>query len=180
MPRKKTTNQNSATQGILSHFNKIDFSEFIKPYEELKIDYEKVYKKLFSNGKAWKVVYQKRPELIAVVFAKTNHKACWKAVKYFRENMEPEFIGKGYDQNLKLMKVSRVPELDEYSDENKVPIPALMKVIKKTFKCSVCGKHNFDYYDYKLGNCVVVEGEGDTDTYIKGYILCSDCKKKYL
>ena len=180
MPRRRTTNQTSTSQEILSHFDKIDFSEYIKPYEELKVDYEKVYKQLFSNGKAWKVVYTKRDNLVAVVFAKTQHKATWKAVKYFRENCEPEFIGKGYDQNLKFMKTHRIPELDKYSEENKVPVYALMKALKKTYKCHICGQHNFDYYDYQLGKCIVLEGEGDTDTYTKGVVVCKECQQKYL
>ena len=182
MPRRKVTNSYSTEQLSLQVFKTLDLSEFTRPYKEIKKDYEKIFKKTFSKGHAYKVSFKESPNTFCIAFAKTKRKAIWQGAKFFHNNLYPEFMGKGWStvQNLCLLEAHRIKELDDYSLTGIIPIPVLMKTLNMTFKCSVCGKGNFTYETFESGGCFVLEGEGNLNDYTKGYILCYDCKRKYL
>ena len=116
-----------------------------------------------------------------VAFAETKEKAKWQAVKYFRDNFYPGFTTeKEYSAKLKGgTKNKRIPALDKYADEGKIPIPALLEVGFE-LSCTSCGKDNFTYEDYKNERCFVVEEDVDMNVYTRGVILCYSCYKRLI
>ena len=136
---------------------------------------------------AYKITFSDQPDLVYISFQTrgnkdtTRAKARWEATKYFRDNMHWSFQKeKNYTFEMHKTITKRLPELDKYGEKGKVPIPELMKALNTTFPCSVCGKDNFNYEDYEIGRCFLLEGEGDLNVFTQGIILCYDCYKKYL
>jgi hypothetical protein len=74
----------------------------------------------------------------------------------------------------------RLQELDKYALKGIVPIPEILRVLDVSMPCSVCKKGNFNYSDYKEEKCFIIEGEGNLNPFTKGYLLCSECYKKYI
>ena len=177
--QKKQSKKRTSRRKSISYFQDIDFSKILKECQEVKESYEEILKKANSKGKAYKVTFIDQPDLLYFTYAKTRNKARSKAVIYFRENFFPLFLDPKNDE-YKKARVLRVPELDEFSDTGKVPIPKLMEHLNITFPCSACKQDDFNLSDYEKGRCFIVEGEGDLNEFTKGYILCYDCHKKYL
>lgn len=162
----------------MSSFQGMDFSNLLDEYQEVQESYKEILKKANSKGKAYKITFTDQPDLLYFTYAKTRNKAKSNAVIFFRENFYPSFMDKGYEE-YKKARTTRIPELDEFSDTGKVPIPKLMKYLGITFPCSSCGEDNFTLSDYEKGRCFIVEDEGDLNEFTKGYILCYNCHKKY-
>ena len=132
-----------------------------------------------NHHKAFKVTFKDQPDLIYIAFKRLREQAIWEACKYFRDSFHLDFQrDKGYSSEMKQSHAIRVPELDEYGKKGKVPIPVLMKVLDIRFPCSHCHKQVFTYKDYEAGRCFIIEGEGDTNEFTKGRILCYYCYKK--
>ena len=161
-------------------FEDLDFSEFIKPYADLQKEYEDlVRKKNLKKHRAFKVTFKDSPDLLYFTFTKSRDYAKGEAVKYFKENFHPSFMGRGWRKQYLKAVGARVPALDKYNITGKVPIPELMKHLNISFCCSVCGKEVFSYSDYEKKKCYFVEGEGDLNEHTSGLILCYNCYKKY-
>lgn len=79
---------------------------------------------------------------------------------------------------MKQARTKRIYEFDKYGENGKVPIPMLMKELDIKFACSNCHKQVFSYTDYEAGRCFIVEGEGDTNEFTEGRVLCYYCHKK--
>lgn len=163
----------------LFSFEDLDFSEFIKPYEDFQKDYESILRKNKSRKRAFKVIFKDQPDLLYLTFSKSRDKAKGEAVTYFKNNFHPAFIGRSWRNEFGQARAYQVPELDKYSKEGKVPVPDLMKYLDASFCCSVCGNHTFKYSDYENGRCFVIEGEGDINEITKGIVVCYDCHRKY-
>lgn len=153
-------------------------------YENISKEYEGILSKKW----ALRITFKNNPDLFYISFKDKSlgrltarAKGYWEACKYFKENAHPEFqMEWDYSARLKEAVSKRMPMFDKYSLKGKVPIPELMKHLNVSFHCSVCGKHNFTYEDYKIGKCFIVEGEGDMNVFTKGYVLCYDCHRKYM
>ena len=167
--------------GFETPFSKVDLSKYTKPQNYLQQAYEEALQKQYKNaGKAFKVTFKDQPDLIYIAFKKAREKAVYEACKYFKEAFYPTFMGSGADEEMKQARATRVQELDKFALKGKVPIPELMRIMNFTFPCSVCGKDNFNYEDYEIGRCFMLEGEGDLNPFTSGYVLCYDCYKKYI
>lgn len=173
--RRRQTNRKYSS----SIFEGLDLDEFIKPYEELKTEYEELLRKSKSKGEAYKVTYVGEPHLMYIAFNKNKDKAKGEATKFFKENFYPSFVGRGWREMYKKARTARLPDFDKYSVEGKIPIPELMK-LGVSFPCSVCGQHNFEYKDLDQNICFIIEDEGDLNIFTKGYILCYKCYHAYL
>ena len=162
-------------------FEDISFEDVFQEYEEhakkVAESHQKLYRETLSKGKCFSVSFKGIPDSTTIIFAKNKDKAKYQAFKYFRDNFHPEFIGNKGDLMLKGY-VKRLPIFDEYDIEGKIPIPVLMRELDMKFPCSICKKHHFSYDDYDKGRCFILEGEGDADDYIKGYVLCYDCRRR--
>lgn len=170
--------QRSSKRKSLFSLEDLDFTEFLKPYENFQKEYEEIIKK--NSLKAYKVTFKGHDDLIYFTFAKNKDKAKGEATKFFKENFHPAFMGRGWRNEHLNSRGVRIPELDKYARERKVPIPELMKYLKVSFHCSLCGKETFNYKDYENKRCFIIEGEGDLNEKTKGYILCYNCYKKYV
>ena len=154
-----------------------------KPKETREVflkEYEKLFKKS-TKRRAYKVTFKNVKDLFFISFQEGNfasakYKATWEAVKYFQDNFHPVFLS---ENMLYQTRVHRIPELDEFYKEGKVPIATLMKRLNTTFPCKACGKGKFDYEDYEMKRCYVTE-EFDLHPFTKGIILCKDCFRKYM
>jgi hypothetical protein len=148
---------------------------------EAKLKALKGKQRPINHKKAFKVVFKDQPDLIYIAFKVNRAKATWDACKYFRDSLHLDFQrDKGYSAEMKQTITLRVPELDEYGEEGQVPIPILMKVLGIKFTCSHCHKQIFSYKDYEAGRCFIIEGEGDTNEFTKGRVLCYNCYKKII
>ena len=88
---------------------------------------EESYKKILANkkgkkviGTARKVYFPSIPDVYYISFKATKNQATWEASKYFGNSFHPSFIGMTTNDILKLSKVVRIPELDEYAKFGKV------------------------------------------------------------
>lgn len=146
------------------------------------------YTKILTNNKvAYRVIFLDQPDLVYISFQEKGNKerakakSKWAATKYFKDTLHPSFQKRNeYGHELKQARVKRLPELDKYGLQGKVPIPDLMKSLGATFPCSVCGKESFSLTDYEAGRCFILEGEGELNPFTKGIILCYNCYKKYI
>ena len=168
------------TGSFQTPFSSVDLSEYTDSKEPTVAEKRQMERKKLSKGLAYKITFKDQPSLIYISFQKTRDKAVYEACKYFHDNFYPTFMGEGRDQELKQAKAHRLQEFDKYSVEGVIPIPELMKVMGFTFPCSICGKDNFNYSDYDIGRCFLVEGEGDLNPFTKGFVLCYECYKKYI
>ena len=164
----------------LFSFEDLDFSDFLKPYKNFKEEYENLArKKRAKNRQAYKVTFRDHSDLVYFTFAKNKDRAKGEATKYFKENFHPSFMGRGWREEYKQARGVKIPELDKYGEKGRVPIPELMKYLKVSFPCSICGNYAFQYSDYEKGKCFIIEGEGNINEITEGIILCYDCYKKY-
>lgn len=156
-----------------------------EPVEEVtRQDFLKEYKSLLKQTdkyKAYKVTFKGVEDLMYITFQtgkkeQRKNKAMWEATKYFQDNFHPVFLN---ENMLYSARPRRIPELDEYSKEKRVPIPVLMEKAGMTFSCKACGKGKFDYEDYEFKRCYVTE-EFDMYPFAKGVVLCRDCFDKYM
>lgn len=148
---------------------------------------EESYKKILANkkekkltGTARKVYFPSIPDAYYISFKPTKNQATWEASKFFGKSFHPSFIGMTINDILKLSKVIRIPELDEYSKLGKVPIMELMKKTNLTFSCAICGKHHFTYEDYCKNLCFLVEDDWNSLPYTTGYVLCYKCHENFI
>jgi len=188
MPKKRRKTRRNKNKD--NPFSDIDLSKYEEEetpqtesgqsFADFKRSYEKLLYKAQHSKKAYKITFKHEPDLIYVAFTTTKSKGRWQAVKYFQQCFHPSFTTKTQCSNLSQSRASHVSELDKYAMLGKAPIPELMKALNVSFPCSVCGKHKFDYSDYEIGRCFIVEGEGDLNPFTDGYILCYDCYRKYL
>lgn len=134
-----------------------------------------------KKKKAYLVTFKERNDIAYISFASDRGKARWRACKYFKDILIPEFQrDKGYSAQLRLTIARRVKEFDCFADKERVPIPELMKILNFKFPCSICGKELFSYRDYEAERCFYLEGEDNLNEFVEGIILCYSCKKKYL
>lgn len=161
---------------ILNEEDSIDFSSFINPYIELENNYKTLAQK--RQPKCYTITYKSVPDALYVAFG-TKDKCKGEATKFFRDNFHPAFMGKAWKKLHPEARAIRQPQLDKYYKEKKVPIPEVMK-LGATFPCSICGKENFTLKDYENKRCFLVEGEGDTNPFTSGYVVCHNCYKKYI
>lgn len=131
-----------------------------------------------DKKKAYLVTFTEHSQLLYVAFTETRDKARAAAQRYMRDMFYPlENINK-CPIKLSETRAVRAKNLDKYREESKIPIPELMK-LEVTFPCSCCGKDNFDYKDYEIGRCFIIEGEGDLNFFTKGMVVCYECKNRY-
>lgn len=131
-----------------------------------------------DTRKAFLVTFTNHDQLLYIAFTETKDKARAEAQRYMRDMFYPlESINK-CPIKLSETRAARAKNLDKYKEESKIPIPELMK-LDVTFPCSCCGKDNFDYKDYEIGRCFIIEGEGDLNFFTKGMVVCYECKNKY-
>lgn len=171
--------------------NNLNLSTYLHPTEEVKTkndsykgiqkEYERIlHKEIQRENRAYRVVYKNHPDLLFIAFCGNREAAKYQSSKYFKESFHPFFTGENYRKEMLNCRAYRVQELDKYALGGVIPIPELLRVLKVSLPCSVCGKDHFDYSDYEIGRCFIVEGEGDLNPFTKGYILCYECHKKYL
>lgn len=160
-------------------FYDIDLAQFIDPYKQLAQDYKNLYFiKKQKMKQAYLVTFVGDPNLIFISFDtyKDRSKTRYKAVKYFKNCMHPEFMGNqaSLDEKFLETRLTRYPEFDKYADEGRVPIPELFK-LGIQIPCHACGKRVFNQKLLNLKQCVIVEGEGNMNGFTKGILLCKDC-----
>ena len=182
--------RNRRNRTPVNPFAEIDLDEIRK--KELRIKEEEKKKKELElrkikkkkkkkKEKAYKVIFKDQSDLIYIAFKTNRAKAAWDGCRYFRDMLHPDFQrDKGYSAELISTRTLRVKEFDQYNEEKKVPIPMLMKVLDIKFPCSVCHKQIFSYKDYEAGRCFILEGEGDTNDFTKGRVLCYYCNRKLM
>ena len=187
----KKWDKNSGYRPSPNPLNNIDLSPFLNPkkskekekenFKSIQKEYERIlHKEIQKENKAYRVIFDNHPELLFVTFCRDRGAAKWQAAKYFKSIFNPFFTGENYRTGMLYSHAYRCAELDKYALEGKVPIPELLRVLDVSIPCSVCGKYDFTYSDYEKVKCFIVEGEGDSNPFTKGYILCTDCYKKYM
>ena len=130
------------------------------------------------DNKAFIVTFNNHPAYTYIAFTKTRDKARAAGQKWVRDNFFPTYSTNECPVSLKEATARRLKELDQYARKGQAPIPAILK-IGMQFTCSICGKDHFDYSDYEIKRCFIIEGEGDVVPYAEGMIVCYDCYKKY-
>jgi len=177
--RPQTTRKDRPSSNPLQN---IDFSEFLQPYEELQKEYKNIlHQGVYKDSKAYIVKYKNHPDIFYVAFANNRASAKWKASKSLRDNFNPFFSRSSCREEMLSSRAIRHPEFDKYAQEGYlIPIPKILKADKVSLPCSVCGKGHFTYSDYEKERCFVIEGEGNLNDFIRGYLLCYDCYKKYI
>lgn len=172
--------------------NNLNLSSYLNPekeektekkdtYNKLQKEYERIlHKEIQRENKAYRVVYLNHPDLLFITFDRNRGNAKWQAAKYFKSIFNPFFTGESYRQEMLNSRAYRIPEFDKYANKGVIPIPELLRVLDISMSCSVCGKGCFTYTDYKEERCFIIEGEGNLNPFTKGYLLCSECYKKYL
>ena len=190
MPKKpRRTKWKKPSKNPLNNLDLKSFYEGTKEKEKIKGDsyskiqkeYERIlHKNIQRENRAYRVVYKNHPELLYIAFGSGRGTAKYQASKYFKSIFHPFFTEEDYRKEMLNCHAYRVQELDKYALQGVIPIPALLKATDTSMPCSVCGKDHFDYSDYIEGRCYIIEGEGNLNPFTKGYILCSDCYKKYI
>lgn len=102
-----------------------------------------------------------------VIWAESSGKA--KAAALYRDELD----GADYID----IRVNRAPDFDKYAEVKKVPIQELLN-IGWWFYCSgLCGREiSQDDIDDKTA--FIVENEKDFNNFVKGDVICAECKKK--
>lgn len=150
-------------------------------YSKIQKEYERIlHKEIQRENRAYRVVFKNHPDLFYIAFKGSREGAKYEASKYFKSIFHPFFTGEDYSKEMLQARAYRVQGLDKYALKGIIPIPELLKVTGITLPCSVCGKDHFDYSDYEIGRCFIIEGEGNLNPFTQGYILCYDCYKKYV
>ena len=156
---------------------------------------EQAYREHREDGKANTYAINRRPEKpkkaylvyfkdddnkVFIAFSKSKDQCKHQAVKYYRDNFYPGFENsKQREERFQEARRKRLPELDVYAEEGKVPIPVLLK-LGFEFPCASCGKDNFTYEDYENKRCFIIEEDVDMNVYTKGVILCYSCYKRLI
>lgn len=148
-------------------------------YHKIRKEYEKMKEITMKLKKAYLITFPEYPDLFFINFNKSKESAGYQAHKYFENSYHPAFPKNHSFASIKT-KSKRLPQFDKYYNEEKIPIPELMKELNMTFHCSVCGKGNYNYKSYKDKRCYIVEGEGDSNPFTQGYILCYQCYHRFL
>ena len=160
----------------LNNEDNINFSSFIRPFKALQRNYELLAWK--RRPLCYSITYKSAPDILYIAFGKKD-KCKGDATRYFRDNMHPAFIEKGwYKMHLEARAIRR-PEFDIYYREKKVPVAELLK-LGVTVPCAICGEGNFGRTEYDYKQCFTIEGEGDLNIFTKGFIVCKKCHDKYL
>ena len=189
MLKKRRKDRKNPSNNPLANLNMKSFYEETKEKEKVKGDsygkiqkeYERIlHKEIQREHRAYRVIFKDHPDLLFIGFGGNRGTVKWQASKYFRDTFNPFFSGESVNKEMLQCNAYRVQELDKFGLTGIVPIPDLLHALDITLPCSVCGKEHFSYSDYKEGRCFIVEGEGNLNQFTKGYILCSDCHKKYL
>ena len=191
MPRKRKIKRWKKPSA--NPLNNLNLSEYTNPekvkakqekeenYKSFQKEYERLlHREVRREDKAYRVVYKNHPDLLFVAFAQDREKAKYQSARYFKSAYHPFFTGEDYRKEMLKSHAYRCQELDKYAFEGTIPISELLKVLQISMPCSVCGKDHFDYSDYDIGRCFIVEGEGNLNPFTRGYILCYDCHKKYI
>lgn len=180
--RKSSLRSYEEFLGVLQGTDDINYESFVKPYVDIKEGYENCNKLLLRREqkkfRCWVITFKTVPDVLYVAFGDKD-KCKGEATKYFRDNYHPAFLDKSWKSCYTEARAIRHAELDKYYVEKKVPIPEIMK-LGASFPCSICGKENFTLKEYEGKRCYIVEGEGDVNTFTKGYVLCYNCYKNYL
>lgn len=102
-----------------------------------------------------------------VIWAESSGKA--KAAAFYRDELD----GTDYID----IRVNRAPDFDKYAEVKKVPIQELLN-IGWWFYCSgLCGRE-ISQEDIDDKTAFIVEDEKDFNSYVKGDVICAECKKK--
>lgn len=188
MPKEPKANKRQRpSSNPLSNLNLTDFiepkakekSKKKDSLKDLQKEYERIlHKEIQRKNKAFRVIFNKYPDLLFIAFCGSRGAAKWKAAKHFKHSFHPLFTGEQADKEMLESHAYRIQEFDKYATTGLIPIPALLNTLDMTLPCSVCGKHRFSYSDYLEDNCYIIEGEGNSNPFTKGYILCPECYKK--
>lgn len=180
MPRPDKRIRKSSVRSVSVNPDKLDFTDFIEPYIDIKKEYEGIIerRKQKDAKKAYVITFRKVPNLVYIAFEKNKDKAKGKAVMFYRE-FHPCFIGEGWKEHFRKCSTKRNFDLDKYAEVGKVPIPVLFKLGLK-LKCTYCGNHTFSYSSYKRRRCFIIEGEPNPFPFVDGVVLCYNCKKEIL
>lgn len=125
--------------------------------------------------RAFIATFKKHKEYAWIIFAISRAKAIYGALKGLKDYYFSNFSPDQSPVTIYETQVKRIPELDKYSEEKKVPIAELLK-IKFTFNCCVCDKP-ISLKEYKKDKAFVIEGEGDAVPFAKGKLICEECMK---
>lgn len=75
------------------------------------------------------------------------------------------------------LRTERVKDFDKYADAKKVPIQELLNMSWWFYCSGLCGREiNQDDIDTK--EAFIIDGKKDFNTYVKGDVICAECKKK--
>jgi hypothetical protein len=128
------------------------------------------------KAKAYVITFTKHPEYIWLVFAVNKSQALGMghakiARVYFNSSLEksPVLFTEARER--------RLPQLDKYAKEGKVPILELIKA-GFTFRCVECGKI-LGLEELDEGDCHILEGEGDAIPFTIGKVICDECWNRY-
>lgn len=130
------------------------------------------------ENKSFVVSFKDHPKYFYLAFTKTRDKARAMGQRFIRDTFYPTFGINDCPVSLRETTARRLKELDEYAPKGQAPIPSILKA-GISFSCSICGKDHFNYHDYEIKRCFIIEGDGDCVPYAKGMIVCYDCYKKY-
>lgn len=159
-------------------FYDINLAEFIEPYEELAKAYNDLYFiKKQRMKQAYIVTFVDDPTLIYVAFStnKEKSKVKYKAVKYFKDMMHPQFMSdESVGERFKAARPRRYPDFDKYVETERIPILELMRLGIR-FPCTHCGKGAFNRQLVNLKQAIIIEGEGNLNPFTEGIILCKKC-----
>lgn len=75
------------------------------------------------------------------------------------------------------LRLDRVKDFDKYADTKKVPVQDLLNM-SWWFCCAQCLKEHLDQDDIDEGNAFIDEDGGDPCDFVKGAVICAECKKK--
>lgn len=175
---------NSRKSGLRNPFlaiEELDFSSFIEPYTNFKEDYARSLYAIKKRERVvpYKVTFVDDKSLIFIAFEQNKDKAKGTAVKYFRDNFHPDFMGSDWKKRYNKARAVVVPQFSPYIKTKKIPIPELM-TLGISFPCTSCGEQDFKLEDYENKRCFIVEGEGDLNEFTSGFILCYNCYRQYL
>ena len=149
-----------------------------KSIEDFHQGYSKIYKDYIKRTTldAYVIQFIDEPTAFFITFQtfKTRDTGKWEACKYFFYAGHPRI---GLDSYNKARR-RRIPEFDKYSKEGKVPVEQIMKM-GASYSCGICGNHLFTYEDIQKGKCHIVKGEGDTNQFTSGIVICNNCRRKY-
>lgn len=102
-----------------------------------------------------------------IVWAETSGKA--KAAALYRDELD----GVDYID----IRVNRAPDFDKYAESKKVPIQELLN-IGWWFYCSGLCSREISQDDIDAKEAFIIDDQKDFNTFVKGDVICAECKKK--